>query len=135
MAPKSKISPPDGISTEAKKLFVQLVKDVDHRWETYHAHALALYCETYCELGRMRNALRELKNEAILIVRNDGQQQLTPLIAAIKEYTKLVRELGAELGLSPVSEAKSKLDGPPPKVESDALADLNAFAEGKRRAN
>ena len=79
--------------------------------------------------------MRELKNEAILIVRNDGQQQLTPLIAAIKEYTKLVRELGAELGLSPVSEAKSKLDGPPPKVESDALADLNAFAEGKRRAN
>ena len=130
----SRIDPPAGISADAKKLFQRLVKEVEHRLEPYHSHALALYCETYCDLGRMRNAMRELKNEKILIVRSDGQQQLTPLIAAIKEYTKLVRELGAELGLSPVSEAKSKLEGPPEPVEGNPLAELEAHAEAKRRA-
>ena len=129
----SKITPPSNISLDAKKLFLELVKEADHRWLSYHSHALALYCETYCELGRMRAALRELANEAILIVRSDGQQQLTPLIGAIKEYTKLVRELGAELGLSPVSEARSKLDKPVvDDGKVDPLADVKAAMAASR---
>lgn len=129
---EARMSAPDGMSDDAAAKFARLCAEVDHRWEPYHADALALYCETYCELGRMRNALRELKNEAILIVRNDGQQQLTPLIAAIKEYTKLVRELGAELGLSPMSEAKGKMESPPADVEGDPLAELQDFARKSR---
>ena len=128
-----RIDPPSGISADAKKLFVRLVKEVEHRWESYHSPALGLYCETYCDLVRMRAAMHELANEAILIVRSDGQQQMTPLLGVIKEYSKLLRELGAELGLSPVSEAKSKLDGPPASAKSDDLAKMEAAAEAKRR--
>ena len=127
------LKPPAGMSAGAAKLFKQLVEEVDHRWESYHSHALALYCETWEELAKVRRMFRKLKQSEILIVRSDGQQQMTPLLGVIKEYSKLLRELGAELGLSPVSEAKSKLDGPPASAKSDDLAKMEAAAEAKRR--
>ena len=132
-ATTNRISPPDDLSDEAAAKFARLVSEVDHRWEAYHADVLGIYCETYYDLARMRNALHELKNETILIVRSDGQQQLTPLIAAIKEYTKLVRELGAELGLSPMSESKGKLESPPAAAAGDPLADLHEVAKNVRQ--
>ena len=131
----TELKAPDSISAEARKHFERLVAEVEHRWESYHADALERYCETCEDLRQTRAQLRKLDDDLFLVKRSDGQQQLTPLLNAVKEHTKLARELGAELGLSPVSEAKSKLEGPPADKSDSLLADMEAVAEAKRRGS
>ena len=119
------MKPPAGMSPSAKRRFLWLVSTAEHRWEHHHRDTLELYCETRELLKKQRTTFNKLTKPQMLIERSDGQQQVTPLLNVIKDYTKLLRELAAELGLSPVSETRAKLEKPiEESVSSDPLAHI-----------
>lgn len=101
---------PAGMTKEAKAHFDRLVKEAGHRLELYHVDSLVLYCETWVDVSRIRAEFR--KEKELVHGGNNKQQQITPLWTALKEGSKLLRELAMELGVSPVSEAKAKLEKP-----------------------
>lgn len=110
---------PAGISKEAKAHFEKLVKQAGHRWEDYHADALAMYCESWQVVLRLR---KEFSEATLIVPRADGQQQVTPLLKALTEAMKSVREQYVQLGLSPVSEARNKLEKPDEVEMADPLS-------------
>lgn len=129
----SELNAPPGMSKEAKTHFVRLVKEAGHRWENYHVDALVLYCETWIDVSRLRKGFRD--SDSLIVESSNKQKQITPLWNAVKEGTKLLRELGVELGLSPVSEARNKLEKPEQTDEADpklAEFEKKAAQRGKR---
>lgn len=115
----AELKPPAGMSKGAATHFARLVKEVEHRWEAYHADALAMYCEAWQLMLTLQG---ELGKGQLVIVRTDGQQQVSPVVKSLKETMKLIREMGTELGLSPVSEARNKLEKPEEVEEEDRYA-------------
>ena len=109
---KNKITPPAGMSAAAKKHFEKIVADVPGRWLPHHADALEAYCNTVDIARKLKKQLDKMPNAKKLIERSDGQQQVSPLFAVHEKYSTAAHNMRKELGLNPVSEAKSSLDMP-----------------------
>ena len=119
---KNKITAPAGMSAASKKHFNRLVEALPDRWQAHHVDSLVLYCKTTELVGKLQRKLEKMPMTEILVKRDDGQQQVTPLWNSVKDGTLLIQKLGVELGLFPVSESKSKLDMPEGEEDFDEFA-------------
>ena len=103
----------------AKQHFMQIAVEAQHRLQPYHRDTLCLYCERFQDLLALTKKLRSLKPEQMLITREDGQQQVSPLYKMVNDATKVVRDLAADLGLSPAAESTKRLEKPDTVVAAD----------------
>ena len=113
------IEPPAGMTLAAKKHFQQIAVEAQHRLQPYHRDTLCLYCERFQDLLALTKKLRSLKPSELVITRVDGQKQVSPLYKMVNESTKVVRDLSADLGLSPASESTKRLEKPDNVVAID----------------
>ena len=94
-----------------------------HRFEAYHADALAHYCVACSAVQRLNTEFIEC--EEVMLTTKNGQYQVTPLWNALKEGLRLVHDLGKALGLNPAIEAQKSIDfeKPTDAEDDDGLAD------------
>lgn len=71
--------------------------------------AFALYCETYAQWLECQRALAELGRTYITV---SGRLVERPEVEMARKYGRLVRELGAEFGLTPGGRARLSLPDP-----------------------
>lgn len=74
---------------------------------------LEAYCNAY---GVMRTAQRELAASSLVFVTPSGQMKRNPAAGIVAEFSNLYKQLGAELGCTPVSRSR-------PAIRDDQAGD------------
>src|SRR5690606_2901432 len=119
LRPKAdKVKPPSWLSKEAKKVFKQIAKELEHTKliTNVDIHALALWCDAYVDYI---NCTKIIKEEGLMVEYTNKAAETNkvahPLMTKKKQLAEQMRALASEFGLTPAARAKLAIPKDPPK--------------------
>jgi len=113
-----KVKPPSWLSKEAKKVFKQIAKELEHTKliTNVDIHALALWCDAYVDYI---NCTRIIEEEGLMVEYTNKAAETNkvahPLMTKKKQLAEQMRALASEFGLTPAARAKLAIPKDPPK--------------------
>lgn len=119
LQPKAdKVKPPSWLSKEAKKVFKQIAKELEHTKliTNVDIHALALWCDAYVNYI---NCTKIIEQEGLMVEYTNKAAETNkvahPLMTKKKQLAEQMRALASEFGLTPAARAKLAIPKDPPK--------------------
>ena len=106
---KKYLTPPDYLSTKAKKLWKRLVKLLDDQGILSNVDLTSLsgYCSSW---DHYVEAEKSLKENGLTIVTGSGYVQVRPEVSISRESLKLMKTFATEFGMTPNSRSKMAID-------------------------
>lgn len=100
---------PTWLSTNAKRLFTEMAKEIDVNKR--NKHSLALLCDSFTTY---RDAKKKVDEEGITTVAGTGAIKAHPLLTSMHQafdrYMKLAKELGLHEAAADIDEIEALLD-------------------------
>lgn len=114
--PADRVKPPAWLGKRAKKLFRQLVKDMEQTelYTNVDVETLAVYCDAVVRYAQATEAIEE---QGVTIMGAQGVPVQNPAVLVASKYAAIMSRCASKLGLDPSSRAAMALRKEPKKKE------------------